>query len=132
MHDVQTTRVFNDGTTFVEKRLLYPESQIVQKYKKLKQQSRGRVTKDQLRKFVDENFANDSLPACNFTDFNPNPTILQSTTKEKYKRWLSWLNYRWIDLGGELDPSVKKNPELHSYLYVPNKFVKAGGRFTGN
>lgn len=35
-------------------------------------------------------------------------------------------------MGGELDPSVKKNPELHSYLYVPNRFVKAGGRFTGN
>lgn len=131
LHDVQTSGVFGDGTVFVEKRLLYSEKEVVEKYKKLKQKLRRTPSVQQLRKFVDENFANDSLPACDFPDFTRNPSILKKTDKAVYKKWLTDLNEIWLQLGGRLHEDVKKYPERHSYLYIPNRFVKAGGRFTG-
>ncbi len=128
---MQTNEVFDDGTTFVEKGLLFEEEQILNKYKKLKQSVGGVPSREQLRKFVDENFVNDSLPVCDFEDYNPNPSILKATDKEKYQSWLRWLNNRWREMGGQVSDDVKKNPNRHSFLWVPNKFVKAGGRFTG-
>lgn len=68
---------------------------------------------------------------CTFEDFTENPSILQKTNNRDYKEWLQWLNRRWVEMGGILHDDVKINPGLHSYLWVPNKFVKAGGRFTG-
>jgi hypothetical protein len=120
-----------NGTTFVEKRLLYSEKEIVEKYKRLKAKTGGRPSVEQLRKFIDENFADDLLQPCTFPDFNPKPSILNRTRVEKYRKWLLALNDLWKELGGQISDDVKKFPDRHSYLYVPHIFIRAGGRFTG-
>lgn len=132
LHDVQTSGIFPDGTTFVEKRLLHSEKEIIEIFKQLKNSSGGILSPEQIRKFVDENFANDSLSVCDFPDFKKYPSILNKTNIAVYKNWLTKLNELWLQLGSIIDEAVLKNPDRHSYIYVPNGFIKAGGRFTGN
>lgn len=132
LHDVQTSGIFGDGTTFVEKRLLHSEKEIIEIFKQLKNSTGGILSPKQIRKFVNENFANDSLSTCNFPDFKKYPSILNKTDIAVYKTWLTKLNKLWLQLGIIMHEDVLKNPDRHSYIHVPNGFIKAGGRFTGN
>ncbi|XP_065217887.1 trehalase-like [Planococcus citri] len=131
LHDVQTSRIFSDGTVFVEKQLRYPEKDVIDKYTKLKKKHGGRTPDaDTLMKFVDENFANDSLDTCELPDHKVEPSIIDKVDP-KYRDWLLRLNEIWLELAGRINKDCKDRPELHSYMYVPNRFIKAGGRFTG-
>lgn len=104
---------------------------MVEKYKKLKRQLGGGVPPVHvLRRFVDENFAEDSLDTCDLVDFKPVPSIVEKVNP-KYKKWLTRLNEIWMELAGRTNEDCKEHPGLHSYLSIPNRFIKAGGRFTG-
>lgn len=108
----------------------FPEKEVVEKYKKLKKKYADIPPPDVLRKFVDENFANDSLDTCDLPDYKQEPKIV-NLVHPKYRDWLLRLNEIWLELGGRINKDCKDRPERHSYLYIPNRFIKAGGRFTG-
>lgn len=120
-----------DGHTFVNHSLRDSEENILAKYKELKEKYHGVPAAPVLAKFIRENFANYTLPEVNFPDFNPNPSILNKIKKKEYKDWIKELNNQWKKLGTKLPDEVKTFPTRHSYMWVPNAYINAGGRYTG-
>lgn len=131
LEDVQLSRIFKDSKTFVDKRMLYSPGEILQKYKRLKEEYGGKVPpKDKLSIFVDENFEDGKeldvwVPA----DWKEHPAILEKIKDPDLKAWAKALNGVWKTLSRKVDEKVKLSPELYSLIYVPNGFVIPGGRF---
>lgn len=116
-------RIYPDSKTFVDKKLLFPEPEIINRYHKLKNQT-GNPSVQQLKKFIDENFVDDELEVWAPPDFKEVPSIVNTIEDETFKRWVMDINQIWKDLGVKVPEEVKRNPELHSILYVPNGFIK--------
>lgn len=131
MHDVQLARVYPDSKTFVDKKLKFTESEIISKYKTLKDQFGGNVPPNsELSKFIDENLEDgDELQEWNPTDFNENPSIVNYIRDTNYKQWASGLNHVWKTLARKVKDDVKLHPDKYSLIWVPNGFIIPGGRF---
>lgn len=131
MHDVQLAHVYPDSKTFVDKKLKYTESDILSKYKDLKNNNNGKVpSNSELIKFIDENLEDgDELEEWVPPDFTETPSILNRIKDTNYKSWASGLNHVWKTLARKVKEDVKKNPDRYSLIYVPNGFVIPGGRF---
>ncbi|XP_065217876.1 trehalase-like isoform X2 [Planococcus citri] len=128
LHDVQMARIYPDSKTFVDKKLLFPEPEVISKYQKLKNDT-GTPSVQQLKKFIDDNFEDDHIDVWLPPDFKDEPSIVNNIEDEVFKRWIIDINKIWKQLGMKVSDDVKLNPELHSMLYMPNGFIKAGGRF---
>lgn len=131
MHDVQLAHVYPDSKTFVDKKLKYTESEIISKYKTLKEKNNGQVPPNsELIKFIDENLEDgDELEEWTPPDFTENPSILNSIRDPNYKAWASGLNHVWKTLARKVKDDVKTHPDRYSLIWVPNGFVIPGGRF---
>lgn len=99
-------------------------------YKELMESTGGQPSKDQIKDFVCNNFEEgDELVDWTPTDWQENPLLLNKIIDPDFKRWAKGLNHRWKDLARQVNPNVTKNPELYSFIPVPNGFVIPGGRF---
>lgn len=123
MHDVQMARIYPDSKTFVDKKLLFPESEVISRYQKLKNDT-GTPNVQQLKKFIDDNFEDDQIEVWLPPDFKDVPSIVNNIEDEVFKRWIIDINKIWKQLGIKVSDDVKTNPELHSMLYLPNGFIK--------
>ena len=117
-------RIYPDSKTFVDKKLLYSEDVITAKYETLKKQSNNKPTVDQLRWFIDQNFADDTLDLWVPPDFKEIPTLVTNIEDEAFRKWILNLNQIWKDLAQKVPEDVRINPDRHSYLYIPNGFFK--------
>ena len=124
MHDIQMARIYPDSKTFVDKKLLYPEEVITAKYQALKKQSNNNPTVDQLKTFINQNFMDDTLDSWVPPDFKQIPTIVNNIEDEAFRKWILNLNQIWKDLAQKIPEDVRTNPDRHSYLYIPNGFIK--------
>ena len=117
-------RIYPDSKTFVDKKLLYPEETIVTKYRALKEQTNNHPSVDQLKTFVDENFADDKFEPWVPPDFNPKPSVVNNIADEAFRKWVLELNQIWKELAQKMPKDVLENPDRHSFLYIPNGFIK--------
>jgi len=112
-------------------KLKYAESDIIAKYKTLKDKYGGRVPPNaELKKFVDENLeASDELVEWRLPDFNDNPSIVSRVRNPVYKQWAVSLNLVWKTLARKVKDDVRTDPDKYSMIWVPNGFIIPGGRF---
>nr|XP_018904596.1 PREDICTED: trehalase-like isoform X2 [Bemisia tabaci] len=131
LYDYQFSGLFNDSKTFVDKRLLFPEEEIVRKYTALKKSRGGELSRAELESFLAENFAdgNELIPF-EPPDFTSEPSVLGYIQDGQYRRFAAKLNEVWKTLARVVDRDVLENPRMHSLLYVPNTVIIPGGRFT--
>lgn len=128
--DAQLNRIYPDSKTFVDKKLKYTESEILDKYKTLKENNNGSIPNSELQKFIDENLEDgDELEDWNPPDFTDNPMIVNRIKDQNYKQWAFGLNHVWKTLARKVKDDVKEHPDKYSLLWVPNGFVIPGGRF---
>jgi len=86
LDDVQMQQLYVDSKTFVDKKLLRSEVEIVKSYRELKLQSNGRIpTRAVLAKFVEDNFIDDPLVEWVPPDFVDNPSIGTFVQDPNYK-----------------------------------------------
>ncbi|XP_025414013.1 trehalase-like isoform X2 [Sipha flava] len=131
LNDVQLSGIYMDSKTFVDKKLKYTESEIIEKYKKLKYNNNGKVpSNSSLLKFIDENLEDgDELEEWVPPDFNENPSIINRIRDQNYKGWAAGLNHVWKTLARKVKEDVRINPDKYSLIWVPNGFIIPGGRF---
>lgn len=134
LHDVQMSDVYHDGTDFVKKKMRYPENEILRKYTEFKQNktSNNVLSKTDLKHFIDQNFIEETLLTSKneiLKDFKTNANDIKIIKKShlRFRDWLSDLNSLWKDFARKM----RKPDHLSSYIYVPNTFIVAGGRFDG-
>lgn len=128
---MQLSKIYPDSKTFVDKKLKYTESEIISKYKTLKENNNGSVPSNyELKKFIDENLEDgDELEEWVPGDFTQNPSILNRIRDQNYKQWASGLNHVWKTLARKVKDDVRTHPDRYSLIWVPNGFVIPGGRF---
>uniref|UniRef100_A0A8D8LCN1 Trehalase n=1 Tax=Cacopsylla melanoneura TaxID=428564 RepID=A0A8D8LCN1_9HEMI len=131
LKDVQLARIFEDSKTFVDKKLKFPERDILQRYKELKATAGNRsLTKTELEKFVEDNFEEaEELESWLPPDFTDRPALASLVADWKYRKWLLLLNQIWKQLGKKMNIDVLVNADRHSLIYVENGFFIPGGRF---
>ncbi len=123
LHTVQMSRLFKDSKTFVDLRLLFDEEEIVRRFKLLKNQT-GTLSLQQIRDFVNQNFAEDPLVKWVPPDLKAVPSIIADIEDDDYKRWILSLNQIWKELAAKVTDDARDNPKKHSIIYLPNGFIK--------
>lgn len=120
MHDIQLASIYPDSKTFVDKKLKYNESEILEKYEDLKRSiGSGDNLHFILSKFVDENFEDgDELEMWVPPDFTSNPSIINRIADPEYRQWALALNEVWKTLARKIKEDVKIHPELYSLIWV--------------
>jgi len=115
----------------VDKKLKYTESEIIAKYKKLKDSYNNQVPPNSvLVKFIDENLEDgDELEEWTLPDFTDNPSITNKIRDKHYKQWAFGLNHVWKTLARKVKNDVKIHPDKYSLIWVPHGFIIPGGRF---
>lgn len=131
MHDVQLAGIYPDSKTFVDKKLKYTETSILNNYKILKEINNNAVpSKSELIKFINDNLEDgDELEVWIPPDFNASPSILNRIKDQNYRYWAYKLNQLWKTLARKVKDDVKNHPNMYSLLWVPNGFIIPGGRF---
>ncbi|XP_065203184.1 trehalase-like [Planococcus citri] len=134
LHDVQVSKIYSDGTTFVKSRMKYSEGEILKNYTIAKNKNPNkRLNETQLEDFVRKNFENKTLECGKLDDFMENPPFIQKIENPDLKDWLFELNQIWKNLSRKMPESLRIEEETgnmrSSYIYVPNTFIVAGGRF---
>jgi len=89
-------------------------------------------TLDQIRTFVNDNFAEDGSDVLSWIpdDLQPSPAFLANIKDSKLRNWASSVNQLWSLLGRQFDSDVYDNPLRHSLIPTRhNMMVVAGGRF---
>lgn len=120
---VQLSEIYDNSKQFVDMKLLSSEEIILSSYEQFKS-SNPNPTKQQLKKFLERYFAEDPLEKCELPDFNDNPPFLESISDKNYKKWTREVINIWKELAGKIPADVTKHPENHSYLFIPNCFIK--------
>lgn len=123
LKDVQLSRVYNCSKKLIDMKLLRSEDVILSDYIKFKA-SNPQHTKQQFRAFLDQYLEEDALEKCELSDFNENPPFLESISDENYKKWIREVIKIWKDLAGKVSNDAAEHQDRHSYLYVPNCFIK--------
>lgn len=125
--------MYPDSKTFVDKKLKYSESDILQRYSDMKKKATSednRLTIADLKKFVDDHFEDgDELENWLPTDFTKYPSIIGKIVDSEYRNWALNLNEIWKVLARKIKDDVRIRPELYSLIWVPNGFCIPGGRF---
>ena len=124
---VQLAQIYNDSKTFVDMPMKYDPNVTLAAFNNITDPS----NKQQLENYLNEYFLpagsdlNDWVP----TDFNNQPAFLDSITDKNYQSWASDINQLWLTLGREVNSSVHKNPQRHSFLPRNYPMIVPGGRF---
>eukprot|EP00468_Gymnochlora_sp_CCMP2014_P002186 CAMPEP_0167744440 /NCGR_PEP_ID=MMETSP0110_2-20121227/2594_1 /TAXON_ID=629695 /ORGANISM="Gymnochlora sp., Strain CCMP2014" /LENGTH=504 /DNA_ID=CAMNT_0007628965 /DNA_START=197 /DNA_END=1711 /DNA_ORIENTATION=- len=105
----------------------FPPEEIELKFSKLARP----LTKESVRKFVEENFLEPGSDVISHIpeDWNPTPNILSKIETKSGKAWAKDLVEKWKSLGRRTAPSVKKHPAQTSTLWREKPFIVPGGRF---
>lgn len=120
MHDIQLAAIYPDQKTFVDKKLKYAESEILEKYAVLKQnlQPSNNVHLT-LTKFVKENFKDgDEMEVWLPPDFTSSPSIVNRIVDPEYRQWALLLNDVWKMLARKIKDDVRVHPESYSLIWV--------------
>ncbi|KAK9502441.1 hypothetical protein O3M35_011220 [Rhynocoris fuscipes] len=127
---IQLADIYKDSKTFVDKRMKYDPIDIHKHFNHLKKEYPNGIPKEQIRKFVDENFeeAEDFEPWIP-EDWTPEPSIVKRIYDHRLRIWAQELNRIWKMLARKSSKDVEKNPQRYSLLYLPYGFIIPGGRF---
>ncbi|XP_067929762.1 trehalase-like [Watersipora subatra] len=126
LDDVQTSGIYSDSKTFVDKPLKLPKAEVLKRF----QGVLASGTAD-LKSFIDECFDGEGqeLICCTPEGFTSSPGFLKKIKDKKLQDFARDLNAKWGELGRKMKPEVKEFPERYSLLHVPEPFVVPGGRF---
>lgn len=131
MHDVQLSHIYPDSKTFVDKKFKRANTEILNDYRKLKENNNNEVpSNSQLIQFIDENLEDgDELENWTPSDFTEDPPFIRRIRDEQYRQWAYGLNYAWKTLARKIKDDVKLHPDRYTLIWVPNGFIVPGGRF---
>lgn len=115
--------MYPDSKTFVDKKLLYPEQVVIDRYNQMKNQTPNPST-NQLKTFIDQNFADDHQESWEPPDFKLYPQLIKSISDPVFQKFALNLNQIWKELGQKVKDEVRLNPDRHTILYMPNGFIK--------
>lgn len=127
---VQLARIFNDSKTFVDHYQLNDPAVTLANFDKLMSQTSGKPNREQVRKYVNDNFAiENELVDWKLPDWQENPAILKRIEDPNFRKWVKDLNDVWKILAKKIGPDTIAHPERHSLITVDNGFIVPGGRF---
>lgn len=131
LHTVQMAQVYKDSKTFVDRKLLGAPKSVRDKFDAFMKSVSNKPTRDQTRKFVEDNFvdASKDFEAWTPPDWTPSPSFVESIKDENLREYALQLNAIWKTLGRQIDQEVEQNKDEFSLVYVPNPFMVPGGRF---
>ncbi len=152
LHTVQNAELYSDSKTFVDKKLRFQPEQVLANFAQLINETQNQPTKDELQRFVDNNFEAEGLEfePWNPSDWISDPPFLSGINNSEFRNWAQQLHEGWKSLGRQIKGTfklknhemsfplddinrisvdVRDNPELYSLVYVPNPFIVPGGRF---
>lgn len=127
LHAVQMGRLFSDSKYFVDMRLKYNASQVLQNFHALGPNR----TREELSKFLDANFlkAGHDLVKWTPTDWQSKPKLINKIKDRNLKDFASALNELWKELGRNISAEARQNINRSSLIIVDNPFIVPGGRF---
>jgi len=126
LHTIQTSRLYNDSKTFVDKPTRLPPAIVLEAFNRLPPDP----TKEILREFVDEYFfpvgteMKEEIP----TDWKEDPAFLEQIQDSNVREWAKSLNSIWLKLFRRFDHSMSCK-DCFSSVLLPHGFVIPGGRF---
>ncbi|XP_071523258.1 trehalase-like isoform X1 [Panulirus ornatus] len=131
LYHVQMAKIFNDSKYIVDMKLKKSPDEVENSFDSLLKKTKEHPNKDQLKKFIAENFDN---PGTEFEiwipeDWKAKPKFTNDVYDLPLRNWVREVNRIWKSLGRKLSIDVYENNSLYSYLYVPNPFIVPGGRF---
>ncbi|KAJ8912204.1 hypothetical protein NQ315_003808 [Exocentrus adspersus] len=127
---VQRAEIFEDSKTFVDMTQANPPSKTLENFEQFKQQTNNNPSKEDIRKFVEDNFSEEAeLDLWSPSDFNNNPRFLQRIDDVVVRDFARNLVGIWPTLARRIKSEVAENPDRHSLIPVPNGFIIPGGRF---
>ena len=130
LHTVQMHRIYRDSKTFVDKKLKYPPEVVQKNFEEFKR-THGNMTKDEIQKFVDDNFDPEGSEFEEWvpSDWKEKPAFLSNIKDDRFRDWAWKLHKFWNELGRKIKDDVKNRPELYSMIYVSHPVIVPGGRF---
>lgn len=122
--------LYPDSKTFVDLHMRYDEETTLDNFEQLMAASNRNPSREQLQKFVDENFDEDrELEFWTPNDYKPNPRFITGIRDEKLKKFANDVHDIWPELGRKVRQEVIENPERYSLIPVTHGFIIPGGRF---
>lgn len=130
LHTVQMAKVFPDSKTFVDMKMMKPQTQIEDEFKDIIAAEGDNLAPEVIRKFVEDNFTlenqmEDYVPADWFKD----PSLVSRIADSNYSQFAADLHDRWKILCRKIKDDVYFNQDRYSLLYLPHPVVVPGGRF---
>ncbi|XP_045472128.1 trehalase-like [Harmonia axyridis] len=131
LHTVQMSKIFDDSKTFVDMKMKYPPQKILEKYEDFMNSIAKNPSKEQVRKFVADNFEESDQV---FEEFQPrdwgiNPSFLENIVNEEYREFGCAMHKLWAELGRKMTAKTEKDINSTSLVWVPNHLIVPGGRF---
>ncbi|KAJ1729036.1 hypothetical protein LPJ72_005187 [Coemansia sp. Benny D160-2] len=130
LQTVQLAKVYSDDKTFVSKPTLRPAKQVLEAFERIGGRN---ATKEDLKKFVDENFGETEAElkaVVDLPELDPNPPFLNNVTDKLLRAYGAVVNGYWKTLVRKQDLSVLCDGCETSMLELKHPFVVPGGRFT--
>lgn len=129
MHYVQMANIYVDSKSFVDLKLKYPESVILNNFKILKDNN-THIVQSYMDIFVQDNFIiSNEFEGWRPPDYNEFPPSFDRIIDPNYKEWAQFLNWKWNYFSRKVNDDVRINQDLYSSLWVPYGFIVPGGRF---
>lgn len=120
----------DDDKTFVDLKQLQDPDQTLDNFNKFIDNCGGKPTRDEVKKFVDENFVSgEELELWDPPDWQEKPRKLYSIQDQSLRDWAFDLNSIWRTLSRKIKDEVHTSPQRFSLLPIPNGFIIPGGRF---
>lgn len=130
LHAVQTARIFRDSKTFVDLKMIKSQSETLEDFDELLNNTDNNPTKSQLEQFVSEHFEEgNELMKWTPTDFQTDPPLLNKIKDKNFQKFAKDLVGIWPTLARKVGPEVDEFPDRHSLISIPNGFIIPGGRF---
>lgn len=128
---VQMARLFNDSKLFVDMKLKESPEIIERKFQTLLNQTKNQPPRQQLMKFVKDNFEDPGQELSSWVpeDWKPMPKFTYDVYDLPLRNWVREVNEKWKLLGRKMSVDVKDSSYLYTQIYIPNPFVIPGGRF---
>lgn len=131
LHTVQFAHLHKDSKTFVDMPMRFDREYVWKHFNLMMNITNGKPSKNDVAKFVEENFdeAGSEFEKFHPTDWNPSPAFLLRIHDRRLRDWMFQLHNTWKELGRQVRGEVFLHPERFSSIYVPNPTIVPGGRF---
>ncbi|XP_057670546.1 trehalase-like [Diorhabda carinulata] len=130
LHVVQTAKIFNDSKTFVDMVMINPVNETLQKFQTMMNENDDNPSRDQIQKFVFENFKSiGELEEWFPRDFKKEPKIIKEIQDPVIRVFAQNIINIWPTLTRKVSYHVFDHPETHSLIPVEHPFIIPGGRF---